>query len=83
MCHSDWLAAYDWHAYCTSCQTCHGHGMAWGEYDWVSPRDDTPCPGPPLGAMNSGAVSDTVLRKGVTDDSATTPQLHQGKPDRE
>ncbi len=83
VCHADWLAAYDWHAYCTSCQTCHGHGMAWGEYDWVSPRDDTPCPGPPLGAMNSGAASDTVPRKGVTDDSATTPRLHQGKPDRE
>ncbi len=43
-CHASWLAAYDWHAYCTGCQTCHGHGQAWGNADWVGFDDDTPCP---------------------------------------
>lgn len=45
VCHADWLTAYDWHSYCTGCQTCHGHGMAWMNYDWVDYDDHTPCPG--------------------------------------
>ncbi|MFQ5429635.1 MAG: hypothetical protein ACE5E1_04915, partial [Phycisphaerae bacterium] len=45
VCHADWLSAQHFHDFCTGCQTCHGHGMAWGEYDWGSGNDDdTPCP---------------------------------------
>jgi len=44
-CHADWLAAYDWHAYCDGCQTCHGHGQAWQNNDWgTAPPNDTLCP---------------------------------------
>lgn len=45
-CHATWRVAYDFHDFCTSCQTCHGHGMTWGEADWVGFDDDTPCPVP-------------------------------------
>jgi len=43
-CHADWIAAYSWHSFCTGCQTCHGHGQAFGASDFVAPRDDAPCP---------------------------------------
>ncbi len=44
-CHADWLAAYDWHSYCDGCQTCHGHGQDWQNYDWGSGNDEhTDCP---------------------------------------
>lgn len=43
-CHADWLPAYDFHGFCSSCQTCHAHGAAWGEHDWVGDDDMTPCP---------------------------------------
>lgn len=56
-CHADWLAAYDFHGFCNSCQTCHGHGMAWGDADWVGFDDDTPCPVPTPNFLNIGAVS--------------------------
>jgi cysteine-rich repeat protein len=43
-CHADWLAAYDWHAFCTACQTCHNHGQTWGNHDWGGGElDDTGC----------------------------------------
>ncbi len=44
VCHANWLPAQHYHDTCTACQTCHGHGQAFGEYDWVSPYDDQPCP---------------------------------------
>jgi DNA-binding beta-propeller fold protein YncE len=43
-CHADWLEAMHFHEICTGCQTCHGHGQAWGEYDWEGGDHDTPCP---------------------------------------
>jgi predicted CXXCH cytochrome family protein len=44
-CHGDWQGAYDFHAFCTGCQSCHGHGQAWQNNDWGSgPRHDTLCP---------------------------------------
>jgi len=45
-CHSDWVAAYSWHAYdCTGCLTCHSHGAAWGTNDWGdAPADQKWCP---------------------------------------
>ncbi|UCD76571.1 MAG: cytochrome c3 family protein, partial [Phycisphaerales bacterium] len=46
-CHATWLAAYDWHDFCTGCQTCHGHGQAWGESDIHDWNDHEPCPLPP------------------------------------
>ena len=39
-CHADWLASYDWHAYCTGCQTCHGHGQDWQNADWGGGVDE-------------------------------------------
>ena len=42
-CHATWLSSYEWHAYCNACQSCHGHGQAWGENDWVSNSNDTSC----------------------------------------
>ncbi|MBI4819432.1 MAG: hypothetical protein HY791_24385 [Deltaproteobacteria bacterium] len=43
-CHSRWQQAYDWHDFCTGCQTCHGHGQAWGEWDFVSGSNLQLCP---------------------------------------
>jgi len=44
-CHAGWESAYSWHSYCDACQTCHGHGQAWGNGDLgPSPDDSTPCP---------------------------------------
>jgi len=34
VCHATWQNAYAWHTSCNGCQSCHGHGQAWGEYDW-------------------------------------------------
>ncbi len=47
-CHVDWLASYSWHSMCNGCQTCHGHGQAWGGNDWgvTPPIDSTLCPVP-------------------------------------
>jgi len=59
VCHAGWLAAYDWHGFCDSCQTCHGHGMNWGEADWVNFSHDTPCPVPvsPINAASAKLIS--------------------------
>lgn len=47
VCHVNWIASYDWHSYCDGCQSCHGHGQAWGNYDWGAGNDDDqPCPIP-------------------------------------
>jgi hypothetical protein len=46
-CHAGWLQAYDFHSFCTGCQTCHGHGQAWQNNDFGDPPDDsTPCAPP-------------------------------------
>jgi hypothetical protein len=39
-CHANWLGAYDWHSYCSGCQTCHGHGQSFDGYDWGPGNDD-------------------------------------------
>ena len=47
VCHVRWLDTLGtdwWHDYCTACMICHGHGQAWGEYDWGEGGHDTPCP---------------------------------------
>jgi len=65
VCHATWLDAYDWHAYCDGCQTCHGHGQAWGEsdiYDW---NDAVACP--------SGAHGD----KPLPHDGEAIKRLHE------
>ncbi len=43
-CHAGWLDAYDFHGFCTGCQSCHGHGQAWQNYDWGAGGRDTLCP---------------------------------------
>jgi hypothetical protein len=43
-CHSTWQAAYEWHSMCTSCQTCHAHGAAFGETDYGGGNRATWCP---------------------------------------
>lgn len=43
-CHADWEPAQHFHDVCIACQTCHSHGSAWGEHDWVGTDDSTPCP---------------------------------------
>lgn len=46
-CHAKWLDAYDWHGYCTACQTCHSHGAAFGGNDFgPAPNDTQWCPTP-------------------------------------
>ena len=42
-CHASYQAAYDWHDYCTACQSCHGHGQSWGEYDFGGGNHSAPC----------------------------------------
>ncbi len=53
VCHADWLAAYDFHGFCDGCMTCHAHGAAFGEADFVGGDDDTPCPVPPAPLLES------------------------------
>jgi hypothetical protein len=43
VCHAGWESAYDWHAYCDACQTCHGHGQAYDGTDWGSGGNSVPC----------------------------------------
>jgi hypothetical protein len=44
-CHSLWERADLVHSNPThGCQLCHGHGQAWGEYDWGGGGNDQPCP---------------------------------------
>ena len=44
-CHVDWLQAYSWHDLCGGCQTCHGHGQAFGGRDYgTGSSNATPCP---------------------------------------
>lgn len=44
VCHSNWYNASPMSHDCAACQTCHGHGQAYGEYDWESWSNDLPCP---------------------------------------
>lgn len=45
VCHANWLGAYSWHSSCNGCQTCHGHGQAWDNYDWgPAPDNSVACP---------------------------------------
>jgi len=44
VCHSNWYNASPMSHDCEACQTCHGHGQAYGEYDWESWSNDLPCP---------------------------------------
>lgn len=67
-CHSGWLTAYDWHDYCNGCQTCHAHGKAWGNHDWVDDDDNIPCP-LPEGKSNKWAASRDVGKRSL-------PALH-------
>jgi hypothetical protein len=76
VCHSTWLNAYDWHSYCTGCQTCHGHGQAFGEADFVGSDDDTPCP---VGGAAVGASAASVRSQEATGDVNLLP-LHRGAP---
>jgi hypothetical protein len=77
-CHAKWLEAYDFHGFCTSCQTCHGHGMSWNEADWVDFNSDTPCPvtGPAMEPLDisSRLRSSTAASK---ESSRVAPPLHQ------
>lgn len=44
VCHANWYNASPMSHDCEGCQFCHGHGQAYGEYDWVSWSNDLPCP---------------------------------------
>jgi len=61
-CHADWEIAYDWHSYCNACQSCHGHGMAWGEADWVDSNSDTSCQTAPTLRSTTDTSSPIKLR---------------------
>jgi len=80
-CHATWVDAYSWHSYCTACQTCHAHGAAFGENDFVGTPDHTPCPVPaPAPAYDGGAAT-----SGGADRVDARPRLHlwqAGTPDR-
>ena len=44
-CHAGWRDAYDFHGFCDGCQTCHGHGQAFGESDFGGgPNNARWCP---------------------------------------
>ncbi len=43
-CHANWPDAMWAHGFCTACQSCHNHGGAWGEEDWVDSNDTQWCP---------------------------------------
>ncbi len=43
-CHAGWVNSMWAHGMCSGCQTCHGHGMAWGAVDAVDYNSDTPLP---------------------------------------
>ncbi len=75
-CHANWIQAYDWHEFCNGCQTCHGHGMAWGEADWVGFDNDTPCPIP--NAASLGEFSVPAAMPGEPESpTRMEPQLHR------
>jgi len=78
-CHADWLAAYDFHGFCNSCQTCHGHGQAWGEADWVGFVNDTPCPVPTSAPASS--TESSLRRKPAKSPRVDLPPLHQAAPE--
>ncbi len=79
-CHANWLDAYSWHGTCSGCQTCHGHGMAFGETDFVG-TNDTPCPVPPAPIYGDSGVSGTLIAPNrmysKTDD--LRPIVHQAQ----
>jgi len=43
VCHANWINAYSWHSFCNGCQTCHGHGQAWENFDWGGGGNSVPC----------------------------------------
>jgi len=67
-CHTDWQSAYSWHSSCSGCQTCHGHGQAWGNYDWGDGGSDTSCQ-----ELISAPMSARPAQSG-------TPPLHLSQP---
>ncbi|MBI4717878.1 MAG: SMP-30/gluconolactonase/LRE family protein [Planctomycetes bacterium] len=79
-CHAEWEQAYDFHSYCTGCQVCHGHGMAWGEADWVDFNDDTPCPLPSptkAGITTRSAAPDAKAEEAAS--NSGQPALHRAR----
>jgi hypothetical protein len=88
-CHGDWLASYDWHAYCSGCQTCHGHGQAWGNADWVDFDSDTSCQELAAAAAATQSLSTKALgdalapksSKGGGSQQTEPPPLHLSDPD--
>lgn len=73
VCHATWLDAYGFHSTCTGCQTCHGHGMLWGESDWVGFDDDVSCS---EGLRSGGDESDPSL----TAPERSEPPIHLRAP---
>lgn len=82
VCHANWLNAYDWHSYCTGCLSCHAHGAAWGEHDWVSPVDHVGCPtveGPAAAQVEGPMMSASQMQSLITGpDGQPAPPLHYG-----
>jgi hypothetical protein len=80
VCHASWLAAYDWHSYCTGCQTCHGHGQAWGNADLGSDGvdDSTYCPNPAPPAPNGERAGTTEFPLDPPDCGAPREVMHFG-----
>ena len=76
VCHADWLPAQHFHDTCTACQTCHGHGQAFGEYDWVSPADDQPCPA----KAGEGTGGDPPIHRLAPRVMGSTPPARAAKP---
>jgi hypothetical protein len=68
-CHTNWRASYDWHDYCDGCQTCHGHGQAWQNYDWgPTPQDDQSC------SIQAQAADENILSSHLPSRSFSEPK---------
>ncbi len=79
-CHADWLNAYDFHSTCNGCQTCHGHGMAFGEADFVG-ANDTPCPATPAPSIGGAGITSMLIAQNLQYNSIEElkPILHQAQ----
>ena len=74
-CHANWQAAYSWHDYCGGCMTCHAHGAAFGENDFVG-SNSTPCPVPATAPSMLGEPVWRDLETLSPDDAALRPAMH-------
>ncbi len=79
-CHANWLSAYDWHAYCNGCMTCHGHGQSWDGNDWgQAPDNSTNCSEISGSSSSSLTTQESGGVKASGSQSSCTYQENPGK----